>query len=314
MSIHSTLTPLVKSLLAGERIAVEDWPEGLGSPESWGLGVSRGQVSMLVPAEPLDEAAIRDGLGSGARQWLRSLEVHPVIGSTNNRLLEHVAGDGVHGLVCLAELQTAGRGRRGRDWVTPLGGGLALSAGFAVQRPLAELGGLSLAVGLAALDAMQDLGAQGLALKWPNDLLHGRGKLAGTLVELKNARSRQSTDVVVGIGINLRFPEGLRGAVDQQVADLHGAGLEVPRNRLVARLIDSLHVYVEAFDDVGFAPMRAQYDEHHGLHGVDCEVRQAGRAIAGRVEGVTDDGELRIATASGLQVLRAGEVSLRTLA
>ena len=313
MDTNSTLTPLIKSLLAGTGIALPDWPLEVGDPSGWGLAVDGGHVRMSVPPDPLDAASIRGGLGASTRQWLQLLEVHPVLGSTNSRVLDLAAQGAAAGAVCLAELQTAGRGRRGRSWVTPLGGSLALSVGFSLQRPLSELGGLSLAVGLALLDTLQSLGAAGLSLKWPNDLLHEHGKLAGVLIELKGARRHGGTDVVVGIGLNVHLPGQIHDSIDQHIADLRGAGIEVRRNDLVARLLDSLLVYINAFDAAGFAPMREQYDQHHLLHGRECEIYRGDRVQAGRVQGVTKAGELRVATSAGSELLRAGEVSLRAL-
>jgi len=244
--------------------------------------------------------------------WLRGLEIHSAIGSTSDRLLTLADAGSIDGMVCLAELQTKGRGRRGRTWHTPLGGSLALSAGFNIDRSLADLGGLSLVAGLALIDSLQHLGLGSLALKWPNDLLLGGAKLGGILIELKTAPAGQSaTQVIIGIGLNLQLPARVRDAIDQEVTDLSAAGKRIGRNDLAAQVIGNLIDYVQQFETGGFAPMREQYDVHHRMHDRHCEVRIGTRRVHGRVLGVTNFGELEMQTDAGYQVFRGGEVSLR---
>src|SRR5690606_6260917 len=122
----------------------------------------------------------------------------------------------VDGHVCLAELQIAGRGRRGRDWFSPFGANLALTIGKRIDRPAAALGGASLVVGLAVLDALEQLGVPELALKWPNDVLLRGAKLGGILIELS---ARPQTELVVGIGLNVALPPRIRAELPQEVTD-----------------------------------------------------------------------------------------------
>ncbi len=314
MSTNVTLASLIGPLVAGETIEREQWPAELGQPQHWGLVADSQGLRLAYPVAACNEAEIRQSVGRPTRNWLRHLEVHPSIDSTSDRLLELARTASVDGVVCLAEVQTRGRGRRGRNWVTPIGGSLALSAGFAVRRRLADLGGLSLAIGLALLDALQALGATSLGLKWPNDLLLAGVKVGGILVELKNADDAGSAQAIVGAGINLRLPSQVRALIDQEVTDL-AVALPGPmdRNALAARVLDSLLDYVVAFEELGFAPMRAAYDAHHWMHGKDCQVSLASEIVKGRVLGVTDDGELELETVSGRRLFRAGEVSLRHL-
>lgn len=294
-------------------MALAQWPPELGSVEEWGL--SRGTLGVQLPPslEALSNEAIREGLGHRATSWLRNLEIHTAISSTSDRLLSLADSGSIDGVVCLAELQTKGRGRRGRTWLTPLGGNLAISAGFAVGRPLADLGGLSLVVGLALIDALGELGCGSVALKWPNDLMWDNAKLGGILIELKTVAADQlTTEAIVGVGINVSLPEHVRDAIDQKVIDLAAAAATpIHRNALAAQVIESLIDYVGEFEQRGFAPMREQYNRCHWLHDKPCEVRIGAEVVTGRVAGVTDIGELELATAGGRQIFRGGEVSLR---
>lgn len=298
--------------MAGERVSVDQWPSQLGSIEDWGLVEGPHGVELPNVFELLEGATIRHALGRRAAGWVRGLEIHTTLGSTSDRLLALAERGPVDGVVCLAELQTKGRGRRGRTWLTPLGGSLALSAGFDIRRRLAELGGLSLVVGLALLDCLRELGCGSLALKWPNDLLLGGAKVGGILIELSATPTQQSvTQAVVGVGINLNLSSRVREAIDQEVTDLAAAGNSVGRNELAARVIGNLVDYIGEFERVGFGPMREQYNVHHWMHNKDCEVRIGTDLVPGRVLGVTDSGELELQTDSGPRKFRGGEVSLR---
>ena len=134
----------------------------------------------------------------------------PVIDSTNQYLLERV-NTLSSGESCLAECQTAGRGRRGKPWVSPFGCQLILSMYWRLEQGMAAAMGLSLAVGVAVVEALESLGYPGVALKWPNDLYYQGRKLAGILVEMSGSAGA-SCHLVIGVGLNLAMPsrEGRR--------------------------------------------------------------------------------------------------------
>jgi BirA family biotin operon repressor/biotin-[acetyl-CoA-carboxylase] ligase len=278
--------------------------------EALGLQPRGDEVVLPADWDPLVAADIRAGLGNGAAAWLTRLDVYPAIGSTNAELTSRAGFESIAGHVCLAEVQLAGRGRRGRSWQSPLGGNLALSLGFAPPRPLPELGALSLVVGLAVLDALEGSGTEGLALKWPNDvLLHG-AKLGGILMELVSAPGGAA--VVVGVGINLRLPPAARLGIEQAVADLASALAVLPRrSHLAARLIDCIVTFTRGFADSGFAPFVSEFDRRHACQDAEVLIVQGDRSMEARVLGVAQDGGLRILTRDGERTVHGGEVSLR---
>lgn len=253
--------------------------------------------------EPLDVARILSRLTPSASRWLNDITIHQQIGSTNRALVELAERGSIDGMVCLAETQTAGRGRRGRRWVSPPGASIALSLGRELNRPPAEIGALSLVVGLAVADALADAG---VALKWPNDLLLEGRKLGGILVELVGGRARSM--VVVGVGINVDVaPE----AIDQPIANL-AERLESPsRNEVVAGLINAIIDFSAQFEMAGFAPMREAWQRLHHFHGRQVRLLIADREVEGTVAGVEDTGELVLACDGELRRFAAGEVSLR---
>jgi len=276
------------------------------------LGLQSNGREVVLPADwdPLVAADIRAGLGGAAAAWLTRLDVYPAIGSTNAELTSRAQFEPIAGHVCLAEVQLAGRGRRGRSWQSPLGGSLALSLGFVPPRPLPELGAFSLVIGLAVLDALESCGVEGLALKWPNDVLLRGAKLGGILIELVSAPGGAA--VVVGVGINVRLPAAARLGIEQAVTDLACAVSTLPRRSyLAARLVDCMVSFARFFADSGFAPFVPSFDRRHAYQGAEVVLFQGDRALEARVLGVARDGGLRIMTDEGEQTVHGGEVSLR---
>lgn len=301
---------LVPALLRGEPVPIADCSLSEIEAERLGLVRSAANFRLAADVDLLDGDVIRAALDPAAARWLRKLEVWPVIGSTNTELAGRAQAGPIEGEVCLAELQTRGRGRRGRTWFSPLGGNLALSLGFESTRPVAELGGLSLVVGLAVLDALEAEGVSGLALKWPNDILRDGAKLGGILIEVVQVRGRIS--VIVGVGLNIRLPDRIRADVPQPLADLAGASPRaVSRSRLAGCLIGSIVDFYRGFMERGFAPFVAVFDRRHAFHGAEVNVLQGEARTTGRVRGVAPDGGLLLETRAGPVVVHAGDVSLR---
>ena len=312
MNIDDPLREFLEALMREGRVPLGDWPDALGQPHELGLVTTRAHVVLGREVEFLSNARVSEHLTSSASGWLKGLEVHSAIGSTNDRLMTEGTGS-IDGLVCLAEVQTKGRGRRGKTWLSPFAANVALSAGIAVERSPHHLAGRSLVVGLAVVDCLKGLGVRDAALKWPNDVLLGGRKLGGILIEIKStpASGRPVTETVIGVGMNVSMPSHLRADIDQAVTDLAGEGYTISRNQLVGRLISSIVDHVREFERTGFVGMRSRFDEHHWLHGQLCQVSQGSSVTIGHVKGVTETGELELATETGTQTFGAGEVSLR---
>jgi BirA family biotin operon repressor/biotin-[acetyl-CoA-carboxylase] ligase len=313
MSNDTILADLLDILVSEGRLDVQAWPRQLGTPEDLGLLTSDHSILLRPGVELLSASVISNGLSATAAGWIRNLEVLRVTASTNARLMLRGESESVDGSVCLAELQTQGRGRRGRVWLSPFAGQLALSMGVALDGGLHELGGLSLVVGLAVIDCLRTLGIENLALKWPNDILLGGRKLGGVLIELKNqpGRSVAGSEAVIGVGLNVDIPAAIREAIDQPVTDLTAAGQPLSRNRLAGVLVSSLVDYLREFEKIGFAPMRDRFNDCHMLQQRICEISQGEKVVVGRVVGVTEVGEIMLETDAGTLAFSAGEVSLR---
>jgi BirA family transcriptional regulator, biotin operon repressor / biotin---[acetyl-CoA-carboxylase] ligase len=223
------------------------------------------------------------------------------------RLAQH---ESIAGSLWLAEVQLQGRGRRGRTWFSPFGSNLALSAGFALARPVASLGGASLVVGLAVADALEGLGVQDLSLKWPNDVLVGGAKLGGILIEL-TAAGATGVQLVVGIGLNVAMPEHVRANLPDQVADLRAAGHPSSRNVIAGKVASNVVQFLAHFEEQGFAPFVDAFNSRHYFHGQQVTILQGEDSAVGRVAGVSVRGGLLLQMDHETLEFHGGEVSMR---
>ncbi len=278
-------------------------------PEKFGLQVKDGLVVVPAELELLDQDGIARQLSPAAAAWLRQLKVFVAVDSTNTRMTEEAQSASVGGYAWVAEVQLAGRGRRGRHWMTPFGTNIALTLGFGFGRPLGRLGGLSLAVGLAVAQLLHSKGVVDVAVKWPNDVYVGDAKICGILIEVVTRVGE--CDCIVGIGLNLDLPEGVRAAIGREVTDLKAAGLCVGRNEIVADLMGEVVQVVSRFKRDGFAPLRAAYDNLHLCHDKPCRITQGEQFYEGVVLGLSDAGALRVQCAERVIEFTGGEVSLR---
>ncbi|NJD26002.1 MAG: biotin--[acetyl-CoA-carboxylase] ligase [Betaproteobacteria bacterium] len=255
----------------------------------------------------LDPARLKDRLGPFAGRF--DVDALDLCDSTSSELMRRSARNVPSGSVVVADRQSAGRGRRGRSWLSDPDAGLTFSLLWKFAGPPARLAGLSLAVGVALALALEDLGVAGVRLKWPNDVLLGEAKLAGVLVEL--ASDRQGVQAVIGIGLNLRAP--VAAGLDRPAAGLEAVLLPVPdRHDVLAALLVRLAGVFDAFAVDGFAGQKSAWMARHAWQDQPVSVAAEGESPrAGTCRGVDDDGALLLDTASGWVRIYAGDVSLR---
>jgi BirA family transcriptional regulator, biotin operon repressor / biotin---[acetyl-CoA-carboxylase] ligase len=300
------------------------------------LGASRGEVARLVkrlreagidigatagrgyrlpfPVELLDAERIRGGLAEEMRPGIHRLDVLFEVDSTNTRLLELAPPPPGRANVCSSELQRAGRGRRGRAWISPFGGSLALSLGWSFADAASASPALSLAVGVAISRALCRLGAKYVRLKWPNDIWLGDRKMGGVLVELRTEPGG-AAHVVIGIGLNVSLPADQRRSIEAQgmcIATVSDAcPTRVSRNLLAATLLEELLSMLGEFERSGFAAFRQEWLTLDALAGRDARVLAGEDSVEGTVRGVDSDGALLLEVQGRLQRQVSGEVSLR---
>ncbi|BDU15401.1 bifunctional biotin--[acetyl-CoA-carboxylase] ligase/biotin operon repressor BirA [Lysobacter auxotrophicus] len=272
--------------------------------------------ALAAPMDLLDAEAIRAALPPACRESLGSLDTVWSIDSTNTELLRRPApARGAE--VLLAERQTGGRGRRGRQWASPLAAHLYLSISRQFGGGLARLGGLSLIAGIAAAEALCGTGFD-VRLKWPNDLVVPAAdgalrKLGGILVE-GGGEHAGPVRAVIGMGINVRMPAAIASGIDQPWCDLGGLSqAPVDRNRIAAAVLAALLPALDEFDADGLAPFRARYAALDALAGRPVTLHTATGELRGVALGLADDGALRARLDDGEErSFHSGEVSVRS--
>lgn len=239
------------------------------------------------------------------------IELLDVCESTNSALLDAPAAAPGTLLVLACEHQLAGRGRRGRNWLSWGNGSLTFSVRWQFPVGAASPSGMSLAAGVAVARACEALGARGVMLKWPNDILAGGNKLGGILIELANTASG-ATVAVIGIGLNLRRADAT--ALDVPVAALDDTMAVLPaRSRLLGELAGQLGRMLSVFSREGFAAFRDEWQARNAHAGLPVLVTgDLGWSRSGVCLGADDDGALLLGHALGRERVLSGDVSLRS--
>ena len=304
----------VRALVAGPRtaddvaaaagVAPAQLPQILTALARHGVRTEKhsGAYRLQAPYDLLDSARVTAALGDLAPDLVINLLEQ--CASTNSEVLNAPPRSG-HVTVC--ELQSAGRGRRGRVWHSGLGDGLTFTLGWRFARPASSLSALSLCVGIALVTALERLGVDELALKWPNDVLLRQRKLAGTLIEIRSVEGGDYW-VAIGVGLNVRVPP----AVGAEAIGLAEVVADRPsRNELLASLLVELAGEMTRFAADGFAPVRHRWLTRHAWNGRRVQVGGGADVAVGVVAGVSDDGALELNTEAGMQRIYQGELSLR---
>jgi BirA family biotin operon repressor/biotin-[acetyl-CoA-carboxylase] ligase len=237
------------------------------------------------------------------------IEVLNVIGSTN-QYLKDKSVDLKNGHTCLAEAQTAGRGRHGRKWVSPYAASLYLSMHWSFAGGYSVLGGLSLAVGVAIVEALNQCGVKGIQLKWPNDIYAQGKKLAGVLIEVEG-QIGSGCQAIIGVGLNVTLPKNIE-EIGQPWIDL--AQLSDPlinRNLLAGTLLSELTKSLTLFENNGLEPFISKW------RGLDVYANQAiklligQQTISGISRGIDANGAILLETEQGVKAYHGGEISVR---
>jgi BirA family transcriptional regulator, biotin operon repressor / biotin---[acetyl-CoA-carboxylase] ligase len=264
----------------------------------------------------LERNAILAEMSPASRELLQPLDVLLTVDSTNRYVAEHAANPPGTTHVCVAEIQNAGRGRRGRSWVAPFGSGVCMSLGWQFVEAPPTFSALSLAVGVAAVHAFQRLGIEGVGLKWPNDLIWQQRKLGGILIEMRG-ESAGPAQVVIGIGINMRMPAQVRLMLAEQQAALISDVHEImrdrtpPRNVVIAMLVEEVTRMLQTFGTKGFEPFVKEWHKLDTLADAPVRVMSGAETTFGRARGVDVDGTLLVDVDGELRRFASGEVSLR---
>lgn len=260
--------------------------------------------------EPLTLAAVAAALGELGCRF--DVSVVAECDSTNARLLALAESGAPSGSVFVALHQSAGRGRRGRPWLSAPGDSLTFSVLWRFPTDT-SIAGLSLAVGVGLARAFERLKVSGVALKWPNDVLAGdaQKKLAGVLIELVPG---SSFSAVIGIGTNLRLPPQMPAELRERATALSDCAIALPPiSEILAEILTELHAVLSGFARAGFLAWKSEWLKRNAHAGREVRVlSEFSDPIVGQCRGVDDDGALLLDTAAGAQRIVSGDVSLRT--
>lgn len=265
---------------------------------------------LAEPVELLDRRVIIDQLDEPLAAELPCFEIVAEVDSTNRLAMDYARRHASDPYLCLAESQTAGRGRRGRSWQSPYARNIYLSLLWRFADSGEAPGGLALVTSVALLRAVHRAGLVQAHLKWPNDVLVGRRKLAGVLLEM-TGESGGPCAVVMGIGLNICMPETLGQTIDQPWTDMAALLSARPsRNRMAACLISELFKALACYEREGMAPFIDVWREHDALRGKAVSLTIGDRTISGIARGVDSRGALRVESDGHLACYLSGDVSL----
>lgn len=266
---------------------------------------------LQMPIQWLDRQAILDYIPTNLSRYIQSFTVPAQVSSTNDIVADLLATHHQSGVVCVAEMQLSGRGRRGRDWLSPPAGNFYGSVGWVFKDGFSVVEGLSLAVGVAVINALTSVGASELQLKWPNDILWRGQKLGGVLIEM-TGEVGGPCQVVVGVGINLQLSEKIKQEILQPVVDLKSiCAAPVDRQQLTAAIISQLIALLADYSNTGFAAWHQQWLSYDAFANQQVTILGLQSPIEGVAKGVDERGALLIQTVNDLVCIHGGEVSLR---
>lgn len=264
---------------------------------------------LAEPISLLNRQAILDALPAELARKMTVFDVQPDLDSTNRWVMERDAEPG-RWVVCTADYQHQGRGRRGRPWRSPPASSVMVSVAVREPLPVKALYCASLISGVAVARAIRATTGVEMALKWPNDLYYQNQKLGGILCELQGNPQDQPV-LTMGIGLNVnKTPVG----VDQPVTCLADiSGQLIDRSRLLACLLIEIHrVILELQVEDGLASLLAEWADHDCIRDQDILLLQGERQTPCRACGIDDSGQLRVRDASGSEYsVNGGEVSVR---
>lgn len=277
---------------------------------SWGIEVQTvtGKGYKLpYPINLLNRELIKKHIKSS------NIIVEPVIDSTNQYMLERIphlsSGD-----TCLAEYQSAGRGRRGRQWISPFGCNLYLSMYWKLDQGPAAAIGLSLVVGIIIAETLNKLTKGKIKVKWPNDLYLNDKKLAGILVEL-TGKTGDAAHIIIGVGINIGMGKKnieIENAINQEWASLADEVENIERNILSVNIIQALKEALTLFEKEGLSPFVKRWFELDNFLERKVKLLIGDNIITGVEKGINQQGALLLQQDNGdIIPYIGGEISLR---
>ena len=275
----------------------------------------------LMNSEPIKQikirqAQLRQAVEAQGFDWLYREET----GSTNADALQHHADHG-RDVVAFAEAQSAGRGRRGRQWLSPFARNIYCTVGISREIPAARQGLLSIVTGVALCRALRTQTGLAVSLKWPNDLLLADDKLGGILIESR-ALDVGHFFFAIGFGLNLMMSAEELATLDRPATSLSqalGGSLggdlddDLDRSKLLLASIEAVITAIRDFEIDAVTGLIDEFSDLDAYHQRNVEVISGEQRISGINRGIDEQGQLRLETAQGIELYAAAEISLRAI-
>ena len=243
----------------------------------------------------------------------KTIELVPVVNvfteidSTNAESLRRIKRGERGGFLIASSAQSAGRGRRGREWLSSANAGLYMSLALPFPAAVTNLQALSLVTALSVHEALKSLYSLELQLKWPNDLLVENKKLAGILLERQQVE--EGAVIVFGIGVNVNIPDSDKAQIDRPITDLSClSGVAIEMNVLCGTIVNDLVDKVGLFCKKGFVPFQDRWNELDFYNGHEVAIEDGNSRTVGKSLGVDESGCLKLQSAKGAITIGSGEI------
>lgn len=250
---------------------------------------------LSTPIELLSHQNITSQLDAHGEIYAKHMHIFPSIDSTNSFALEQLRKEPRAAMVCLAEEQSKGRGRRGNHWVSPFGQNIYCTMVDFLAPNSMDFSSISLCISIAIADCLNHYTKNGaIQIKWPNDILcHGK-KISGILIE-SMIEANDQIPVVIGMGINLNMQTNGTQNIDQTWTDLkHHSTQPISRNTFAAQLINHVSNSIATYKTHGFAAFHPYWQSYDALKDQTIALQQGTDTINGIARGVSSKGELII--------------------
>ena len=261
---------------------------------------------------PLNIDSLKDYLDEDLLKANIEIFLSQSTGSTNDDAKDFLLHQSSILSIHASEQQIAGKGRNGKKWISPKGKNIYLSIGWLSNLKYSQLDGLSLAIGTILASTLKKFTQNQVGIKWPNDLLIGKKKISGILIETIDLNNQ--VGVVIGIGINVHMSKEEGKEIDQSWISLDAVTDSInDRNEIIGDIVNKVHQFTSIFTMEGFKPYKLDYESLDVLKGKKCTINIEGIYKTVRVLGVNDKGEMRVKDGSENLTFRYGEVSIREL-
>ncbi len=261
-----------------------------------------------MPAEPINETAVRQVVEQHGFAWYYRHNTE----STNADVLRYQQQH-QREVVAVSEAQSAGRGRRGRQWLSPFAGNIYCTIGITKEIPASSQGLLSIVTGLALCRSLQQTANTPVGLKWPNDLLFDGRKLGGILIESRPL-GEANFYFAIGFGLNVFMSDEELAEIPQPATSLaRVAADEVDRTQVLMTSIDMVIRSIREFDHGAAPELISEFARFDALHDRPIEVIAGDSRVKGVNRGITSTGQLQLETEQGIEIHSAAEISLRAV-